>query len=104
PLASRGKASVALTAPAPPEAVRSALRQCRVRHVLTARRFLHRVALDPGPGVELIYLDELLPRISFGEQLRAFLKVLLLPRFLLERWVLGLGRHTIDDPATVIFS
>jgi len=36
--------------------------------------------------------------------MRAFLKVLLLPRFVLERWVLGLGRHAVDDPATIIFS
>ena len=68
------------------------------------RRFLSRVPLDAGPGVELIYLDELLPTISAGEKLRAFLKVLLLPRLVLERWVLGLGKHTVDDLATVIFS
>ncbi|MBI1913593.1 MAG: AMP-binding protein [Planctomycetes bacterium] len=103
-LAFLGKTSVNLNYTASPEAVQSALRQCHVRHVLTARRFLHRVPLDPGPGVELIYLDELLPRISSGEKTRAFLKVLFLPRFVLERWVLGLGRHAVEDPATIIFS
>ena len=98
------KTSVNLNYTASPDAVRSALRQCNIRHVLTARRFVSRVPLDPGPGVEMIYLDELLPKISSGEKLRAFLKVLLLPRVLLERWVLGLGDHRSDDLATVIFS
>jgi acyl-[acyl-carrier-protein]-phospholipid O-acyltransferase/long-chain-fatty-acid--[acyl-carrier-protein] ligase len=98
------KTSVNLNYTASPEAVRSALRQCGVRHVLTAHRFISRVPLDPGPGVEMIYLDDLLPRISSGERLRAFLKVMLLPRVLLERWVLGLHRHRSDDLATVIFS
>ncbi len=103
-LAFLGKTSVNLNYTASPESVQSALRQCKVRHVLTARRFLARVPLDPGPGVELVYLDEVLPKVSKGEKLRAFLKVLLLPRFALERWVLGLGGHTIDDLATIIFS
>src|SRR5207248_8188099 len=53
-LAFLGKTSVNLNYTAAPEAVRSALRQCRVRHVLTAHRFVGRVPLDPGPGVELI--------------------------------------------------
>ena len=103
-LALLGKTSVNLNYTAAGESVRSALHQCGVRSVLTARRFLARVPLDPGPGIEMVYLDELLPRISSGEKLRAFLKVLLLPGFILERWVLGLGRHAIDDEATVIFS
>ena len=30
--------------------------------------------------------------------------VLLLPRFVLEHWVLGLGKHGLDDLATIIFS
>src|SRR5262249_29412378 len=99
-----GKTSVNLNYSASPEAIRSALRQCRVRHVLTAHRFVNRVPLDPGPGVEPVYLDELLPRVTAGEKTRALLQRVLLPPVGLGRWVLGLGRHPIDDPATVIFS
>src|SRR5262249_2965864 len=33
-----------------------------------------------------------------------FALVLLLPGFVLDRWVLGLGRHGLEDLATVIFS
>ena len=99
-----GKTSVNLNYTSSSESIQSSLKQCNVRHVLTARRFISRVPLDPGPGVELVYLDELLPTITSGEKLRAFLKVLLLPRFVLERFVLGLGAHTSDQLAAVIFS
>src|SRR5262249_40284715 len=82
----------------------SALRQCGCTHVLTARRFTARLKLDPGPGVELVHLDDLLPRVGRVQKLMALLQVLLLPGWVLEYWVLGLGRHTVDDLATVIFS
>ncbi len=103
-LALLGKTSVNLNYTSSAESIRSALKQCNVRQVLTAKRFTGRVPLDPGSGVELIYLDELMPLITSGEKLRAFLKVLLLPRILLERWVLKLGSHSGQGVATVIFS
>jgi acyl-[acyl-carrier-protein]-phospholipid O-acyltransferase/long-chain-fatty-acid--[acyl-carrier-protein] ligase len=83
--------------------VRSAIRQCGIKHVLTARKFTGRVELDPGPGVELIYLEDVATQIGKGERLRAFLAVVLLPGLVLER-LLGLHRHNLDDVATVIFS
>jgi acyl-[acyl-carrier-protein]-phospholipid O-acyltransferase/long-chain-fatty-acid--[acyl-carrier-protein] ligase len=103
-LALLGKTSVNLNYTSSPESIRSALRQCNVRYILTAKRFTSRVPLDPGPGVELIHLDELMPLITSGEKLRAFLKVLLLPRVILERWVLKLGSHSGQGVATIIFS
>jgi len=103
-LALLGKTTVNLNYTTSPEAIQSAIRQCEIRHVLTSRRFTSKVALDAGPGVELIYLEEVAQQITSGQKLRAFLKVLLLPGFVLERWVLGLGKHRLDDLATVIFS
>jgi acyl-[acyl-carrier-protein]-phospholipid O-acyltransferase / long-chain-fatty-acid--[acyl-carrier-protein] ligase len=103
-LALLGRTAVNLNYTFPAESVQAAIRQSGVRKLLTARRFTARVPLDPGPGVELIFLDDLLPRISSGEKLRAFLKILLLPRLVVERWILGLHRHKLDDLATVIFS
>jgi acyl-[acyl-carrier-protein]-phospholipid O-acyltransferase/long-chain-fatty-acid--[acyl-carrier-protein] ligase len=102
-LALLGKASVNLNYTAGPEAIQSAARQCQLRHILTARRFTARMKLDVGPDVELIYLEDLLPRVKSWQKLRALVAVLLLPGWLLERaW--GLTRHTVDDLATVIFS
>jgi acyl-[acyl-carrier-protein]-phospholipid O-acyltransferase/long-chain-fatty-acid--[acyl-carrier-protein] ligase len=103
-LAVLGKASVNLNYTSSPEAIRSALRQCGCRHVLTARRFTSRLELDPGPGVELVYLEDLLPQATRWMKLRALLAVLLLPGWVLERWVLRLGGHGPDELATVIFS
>src|SRR5437764_8726946 len=37
-------------------------------------------------------------------RVRAFLAVVVLPFFVLDRWVYRLSRHTADDLATVIFS
>jgi acyl-[acyl-carrier-protein]-phospholipid O-acyltransferase/long-chain-fatty-acid--[acyl-carrier-protein] ligase len=102
-LALLGKTSVNLNYTAGMEAIQSAARQCQLKHVITAQRFTARVKLDPGPGVELIYLEDLLPRVTRWQKLRALLAVLLLPGWLLDRaW--GLRRHSVDDLATVIFS
>ena len=103
-LALLGKTSVNLNYTAATEVVQSALRQCGAKHVLTARRFDNRVKLDPGPGVELLYLEDMLPKITKGQKLRAFLTVVLLPGWWLEYVTLGLGRHSVDDLATIIFS
>jgi len=97
------RTSVNLNYTAGPDSIRSAIEQCQIKHVLTAKRFTARVPLEPIPGVEFIYLDELMPKISQGEKTRAFLRVLLSPAWLMER-TLGLHHHTVDDLATVIFS
>jgi acyl-[acyl-carrier-protein]-phospholipid O-acyltransferase/long-chain-fatty-acid--[acyl-carrier-protein] ligase len=103
-LALLGKTTVNLNYTTAAEAVQSAVRQCNIRHVLTSRRFALKVPLDAGPGVELVYLEDLRDKITNGQRIRAFLKVLLLPTFVLDRWVLGLGKHKPDDLATIIFS
>jgi acyl-[acyl-carrier-protein]-phospholipid O-acyltransferase/long-chain-fatty-acid--[acyl-carrier-protein] ligase len=103
-LALLGKTSVNLNYTSAPEGIRSALRQCGAKHVLTARRFTARMPLDPGADVEAVFLEDLLPRVTRWQRLRAFLAVLLLPAWVLDRWVLRLGRHSGADVATVIFS
>src|SRR5262249_23211896 len=103
-LALLGKTAVNLNYSGSPEGVQSAIRQCGVRRVITAKRFAHKVKLEPGEGVETIYLEEIGQKITRGQRIRAFLSILLLPGFVLERWVLGLGKHKPSDLATVIFS
>jgi acyl-[acyl-carrier-protein]-phospholipid O-acyltransferase/long-chain-fatty-acid--[acyl-carrier-protein] ligase len=103
-LALLGKVPVNLNYTSSPESIRSALRQCDIRTVLTSQRFTSRVPLDPGPGVALFNLEECRKTVTRWQRIRAFLSVLLLPGFVQERWLLGLGRHRLDDLATVIFS
>jgi len=99
-----GKTSVNLNYTSSAQVIQSALRQCGSRVVLTSKRFTHRVPLDAGPDVQIIYLEDVGARIGKWQRLRAFLGVLLLPGWLLEYGVLRLGRHTGRDLATVIFS
>jgi acyl-[acyl-carrier-protein]-phospholipid O-acyltransferase/long-chain-fatty-acid--[acyl-carrier-protein] ligase len=101
-----GRTSVNLNYTTGPENVRSAVQQCGIRHVLTSAQFLRTKPLELGPEVELIYLEDFRKQVSKWQRLWVYLKVLLLPGFVLERWVLrlvGLG-HEMDDLATIIFS
>jgi acyl-[acyl-carrier-protein]-phospholipid O-acyltransferase/long-chain-fatty-acid--[acyl-carrier-protein] ligase len=103
-VAALGKTAVNLNYSSSPEVVQSAVRQCGLRHVLTARRFTARMKLDPGPGVELVYLEDLAPQVRAWRRALAWLAVVLLPGFVLERWVFRLGGHRLEDLATVVFS
>src|SRR5262249_15531506 len=103
-LALLGKTSVNLNYTSSGESIRSALAQCKIRHVITAPRFTARMPLEPGPDVEIVYLEDLLPKVGKWQKLRALLAVILLPGWFLEYFVHRLGRHTVDDLATVIFS
>jgi acyl-[acyl-carrier-protein]-phospholipid O-acyltransferase/long-chain-fatty-acid--[acyl-carrier-protein] ligase len=106
-LAFLGKTSVNLNYTSSPAGVQSAVRQCGIRRVLTSRLFTSRVPLEAGPGVEVIYLDELRKEMTAWLKWRTFASLLLcwpLPAFLRERWMRGIRRHRPDDLATVIFS
>jgi acyl-[acyl-carrier-protein]-phospholipid O-acyltransferase/long-chain-fatty-acid--[acyl-carrier-protein] ligase len=99
-----GKVAVNLNYTASPSTIQSSIRQCGIRKVLTARLFTNKLPLDPGPGVELVYLEEYRKKVSKWDQIRAFLSVLLVPSFVQDRWVLRLGRHRSSDLATIVFS
>lgn len=99
-----GKTSVNLNYTAGADPVRSALRQAGVRTVITSKRFLARVPLELPEGVTAIYLEDVLEAVTTGQRLRTFLLVLLSPAWFLERFVLGLHRHRLDDPLTIVFS
>src|SRR5262249_49973305 len=103
-LALLGKTAVNLNYTASPDLVQSAAKQCGLRNILTSRRFTQRVKLDAGPGVEIIFLEDLAARISGFRKVAAYLTVVLVPGIVLERWVLNLRGHKPTDLATVIFS
>jgi acyl-[acyl-carrier-protein]-phospholipid O-acyltransferase/long-chain-fatty-acid--[acyl-carrier-protein] ligase len=99
-----GKTSVNLNYTSAPNIVQSAIRQCNIRKVLTSRLFTHRMPFDPGPGVELVYLEDFRKTVTRWERIRTLVATWLLPGIVQEYWTLGLGRHAIDDVVTVIFS
>lgn len=102
-LAFLGKTAVNLNYTSAQASVQSAIKQCNIRHVLTSRLFLERMAFPEGIDVELILLEDLRPLITSWARIRTMLAVLILPAFLLERYC-GVHRHQPDDLATVIFS
>jgi acyl-[acyl-carrier-protein]-phospholipid O-acyltransferase/long-chain-fatty-acid--[acyl-carrier-protein] ligase len=85
------------------ENVRSAARQCGLKHVLSAKRFISRMPLDLGPDVQVIYLEDALTGITSFQRVAVFVQAVLLPGWLLDR-MLGLAAHQASDLATVIFS
>lgn len=98
-----GKTAVNLNYTAGSETVKSSVRQCQIRHVLTSKKFIAKVPFESIDGVQMIPLEELLPQIGKWWKLSNMAKVVLLPGWLLET-VMGLRRHKADDLATVVFS
>jgi acyl-[acyl-carrier-protein]-phospholipid O-acyltransferase/long-chain-fatty-acid--[acyl-carrier-protein] ligase len=103
-LALLGKTSVNLNYTSSAEGVRSAVKQCGLRHILTSRLFVSKVDLPISPGVELIYLEDLRQEVTDWQRIRSFIAVILLPAFVLDRWILRHGSHAPEDLATIIFS
>ncbi len=103
-LAMLGKTSVNLNYTVTPEVVQSSVKQCGIKTILSSKLFTHKVPLDAGPGVEVIYLEDYRKEITKFERVLAMMSVLLVPGFIQERWIMGLARHRHDDLATIIFS
>ncbi len=99
-----GRASVNLNYTAGADAVRSAARQAGLKVVVTSKRFVMRFPLELPDDVERVYLEDVLAGVTKGQQVRTFLMALLLPAWVIERFVLGLHRHRPDDVLTVVFS
>jgi acyl-[acyl-carrier-protein]-phospholipid O-acyltransferase/long-chain-fatty-acid--[acyl-carrier-protein] ligase len=99
-----GRTSVNLNYTAGTSPVRSAIRQAGVKVIITARRFLSRMPLDLPEGVEAIYLEDVLESVTRWQKIRALLVVLFLPGWVIDRFLLGLHRHRLDTPLTIVFS
>ncbi len=94
-----GRTAVNLNFTASPETVASAMRQCALRTILTSRVFLEKVPSMAGL-TGLVYLEDLLPRMTAARRLCSALRCLLLP----SRWLVDPPLPGPDDPVTVIFS
>ncbi|HEX3149440.1 MAG TPA: AMP-binding protein [Gemmataceae bacterium] len=98
-----GRTTVNLNYTSGIDSVRSAVKQTGLRTVVTAQRFRARMPLDLE-GIEVIYLEDALAGITKWQRIRSLLAVVLLPGWFIERVILGLGKHKLDDVATIIFS
>src|SRR5208283_3864325 len=102
-LAFLGKTSVNLNYTSSPDAIESALRQCGIRRVITSEAFLHRMPF-PGDASLLLPLEKMRDHVTAVRRISTWLTVVLMPSWVLDRWLLGLHRQSIHDVATVIFS
>lgn len=102
-LALLGKTSVNLNYTSSQESLRYAIRECGIRHVLTAKRFTAKMPWEVE-GPEVIHLEDVAAKIPNWRKTFTYLAVILLPGWFLEYCWLRLGSHTLDDLATVIFS
>jgi acyl-[acyl-carrier-protein]-phospholipid O-acyltransferase/long-chain-fatty-acid--[acyl-carrier-protein] ligase len=102
-LAFLGKVPVNLNYTLSLETTLSAIRQCRIRRILTSRLFTSKMPLDVA-GVEMIYLEDFRKQVTTIERLRAWLAVVLLPGVVLDRWVYKLAGHQPHDLAAIILS
>lgn len=98
------KVTVNLNYTAGDASVVSAAKQVGLKFVVTSHKFVGVKPCPLGDGFERIHLEDARAAITKRRQLAAFAKVLLLPGWVLDRWVLGLGGHSVDDDATIIFS
>jgi acyl-[acyl-carrier-protein]-phospholipid O-acyltransferase/long-chain-fatty-acid--[acyl-carrier-protein] ligase len=96
-----GKTSVNLNFTASREAFASAIRQCGLKHILTARAFLEKFPNLPLPAEGVVCMEDLLGSLTTAEKLRALLKARLWPRRWLGRFP---GGFDADRVATIIFS
>ncbi len=80
----------------------SAIRRARLRVILTSRRFVDKLKLEPTP--EMVFLEDLPGRISGGMKLRAALRAALLPSRWLARHEAPASWNRLFETAVLLFS
>jgi len=98
-----GRTTVNLNYTSGIDSIRSAVKQTGMKTIITSKRFLDRMPLEVE-GVNIIHLEDAQAGITKWQRIRTAAGVAILPGWLLEHFVLGLGRHKLDDVATIIFS
>ncbi|MCB0325221.1 MAG: MFS transporter, partial [Bdellovibrionales bacterium] len=98
-----GKVPVNLNYTAGPESLRSAIAQCGIKRIVTAKRFLDKVPLDIDSGLEHIHLDDSQWKPPAVSVLWWAVLLAVLPKKLLL-WNTGGSGSAEQDTATVIFS
>lgn len=76
--------------------------RCKIKHVLTSRRFIEQRPYELH-NAKLVYLEDLKDQVSKSDKLVALAQAYAMPVALLERY-LGLTKVSPDDLITVIFT
>jgi acyl-[acyl-carrier-protein]-phospholipid O-acyltransferase/long-chain-fatty-acid--[acyl-carrier-protein] ligase len=97
-----GKIPVNLNFTAGAEAIDEATRQCDIKTIITSRRFVAKVAIEPAG--DLVFLEDVLRGLSPVARMWTLVQAALVPTFMLRRLYDPRTRQTADSLATVIFS
>ncbi len=95
-----GKVSVNLNFTASAGAFTSAIRQCGIKTVITAKPFVEKIRDRCPVPEDAVFIEDILAGISQGAKLRALAKALIFPAKVLART----RQVSPDDIATILFS
>lgn len=83
------------------EVIDSCIQQCGIRHVLTSKRVMQRLKIELN--AELVYLEDLIPKVTKLDKLIAAAATYAMPLAMVEKW-LGVDKIQPDDLLTVLFT
>ena len=96
-----GKIPVNLNYTIGQEVLNSCIKQAGITQVLTSKMFIHKIGMNPDG--EVIFLEDLRKDLRTTDKLFGIL-VRVIPAWIVDRVLLGLGSHSVDDTATIVFS
>jgi acyl-[acyl-carrier-protein]-phospholipid O-acyltransferase/long-chain-fatty-acid--[acyl-carrier-protein] ligase len=97
-----GKTVVNLNYTLSEDGIRSCIAQCGIRCVVSSKKAMEKLNLDPG--VPVILLEDIAAGPTLAEKLTVAAMARFCPRPLLLRWAAGGKPPGVDDTATIIFS
>ncbi|MFH1692169.1 MAG: AMP-binding protein [Candidatus Omnitrophota bacterium] len=97
-----GKIVVNLNYTSSQESLYSAIRQCKMKKIITSRKFLERLKMESMDS--MVFLEDLKSQIHPIEKIAVVLAVFLLPAFLIKLLFVRGDRTNVEDIATIIFS
>ena len=99
-----GKAILHLNSNDSPDSIRSQLEHCRVTKLLTTAQFLKSCPLPSISGADFIDIEQHLAEESSARRFFTTFAAIVLPGWLLDRWILRLGHQNLDDLAAVVYT
>jgi len=103
-LSNLGKISVNLNYTSTPDIIQYCLEKTGAKVVITAKRFTSKVAWPDIPGIQVLYLEELLPQVTMVKKALVLLLSKILPKELFVRTILKAQPAKAFDTVTVVFS
>ncbi len=84
------------------ESGRLAVEQAGLHCILTSKIFLSRLKMEPFP--QMVFLEEIAPKITKAKKIQALLAALLIPRIILMKMISPVSYRDVHRTGVVIFS